>query len=116
MRSREKPGLAPGPKAFIVSRSPQSTPPDQKESTSIDLEQDAAALRKKMLREFATRRDSSAQHFYDQMKFHHETLRVMWLHKHSISYRTKPEFDIDDLYAARVLREEIGQHLKLFCQ
>jgi hypothetical protein len=99
-----------------VSRPPQSTPPDQKESTSIDLERDAAALRKKMLREFATRRDSRAQRFYDQMKFHHETLRVMWLYKHSISYRSKPEFDIDDLYAARVLREEIGQHLKLFCQ
>ncbi len=40
----------------------------------------------------------------------------MWLCKTSLSYRSKPEFDEDDFYATGVLREELGQHLKLFCQ
>lgn len=74
------------------------------------------ALRAKFVEEFRVRRNSSAHHFYEQMKIHHRRLRVMWLHEHSLSYRSAPEFDEDDLYATRVLRDELGQHLKLFCQ
>jgi len=40
----------------------------------------------------------------------------MWLHDRSLSYRKKPEFDEDDFYSTRILRDELGQHLKLFCQ
>jgi len=50
------------------------------------------------------------------MSIHAARYRVIWLCKTSLSYRSKPEFDEDDLYATGVLREELGQHLKLFCQ
>jgi len=45
-----------------------------------------------------------------------EGCRVIWLHERSLPYRSKPEFDEDDLYATRVLRVELGEHLRLFCQ
>jgi hypothetical protein len=45
-----------------------------------------------------------------------ERFRVMWLYKTSKSYRSKAKFDKDDLYATGLLREELGQHLELFCR
>jgi hypothetical protein len=112
---KKKPRLAPGPKAFTLNRQPKPKSGAGEKSIGAELDRAATALRKKFLEQFCVRRDSSALHFYQSMKIFHKELRVMWLHKHALSHRTKPEFDEDDLHATRVLRGELGQHLKLFC-
>jgi hypothetical protein len=101
-----------------VIRQPQRTSSGRKESTAdlSQIERAATALREKVLDEFRARRDSSSLNFYQSMSSFAERFRVMWLCKTSISYGSKPEFDEDDLYATGMLREELGQHLKLFCQ
>jgi hypothetical protein len=101
-----------------VIKQSQRTSSGRKESTADlpQIERAATALREKVLDEFRARRDSSSLNFYQSMAFFAARFRVMWLCKTSISYGSKPEFDEDDLYATSALREELGQHLKLFCQ
>lgn len=90
--------------------------PRKESTTSAELERAAMALRAQFVEEFRVRRDSSAHHFYKEMAFGAERYRVMCLHEHALAYRSEPDFDKDDLHATYVLRYELGQHLKLFCQ
>src|ERR1019366_4009809 len=67
--AEKKPRLAPGPKAFIVSRQPQSSPAQRTESMGEihEPEADGAAAREKFLATFRQIRTTSADHFHDKM-------------------------------------------------
>jgi hypothetical protein len=76
---KRKPRPAPGLKAFTVSRQPQRTPLDRKESTSelTKVERVATALRGQFFARFRQVRADSAAYFRKEMAYWPSTKRLM---------------------------------------